>query len=224
MIDRGDLVTTGEAAGLLGVSVRRVQQMLDSQALDRVARGLVDRTSVERYLAGHAAGRTRAWAEPTAWAAIGLLSGEEVGWLGQTQTSRLRATLRQITTGVDRLTRLRDRATVRVYDGHPSAAERLREDLVVASRSRLGLVETNTGVDGYLATHRLETLVRRYALREDAAGSFILRATGFDLDLVAHLTTHSDVLAAVDAATSLDPRERGAGERALASALERFRR
>lgn len=224
MADRGDLVTTKEAARLLGVSTRRIQQLADSPALDRVARGLLERASVERYLAAHTAGRTRAWAEHTAWGVIAVLSGDEAGWLGQTQTSRLRARLREITDVEDLLTRLRHRAAVNVYTGHRSAAGRLNESLIGAPRSRLGLVDDATGVDGYLATSRLDEVVRRYGLRPDGGGWVVLRATGFDLDVVRHLASHADVLAAVDAATSIDPRERGVGQRAVADILGRTRR
>lgn len=64
--------------------------------------------------------------------------------------------------------------------------------------------------------------VLRLGLRECANGDITVRATGFGLAIIERATT-SAVLAAVDAATSLDPRECGAGERVLANALERFR-
>ena len=44
-----------------------------------------------------------------------------------------------------------------------------------------------------------------------------------DIDFVKYLAAFNRTLAAVDAATSLDPRERGAGEKVLASRLELFR-
>ena len=65
--------------------------------------------------------------------------------------------------------------------------------------------------------------MRRYALRADASGPYLLRATNFDLDVVTHLAETSTVLAAVDAAGSLDSRERGVGQAALTETLERFR-
>ena len=43
--------------------------------LTRVARGLLDRGPPDRYLAESHGGRTRVWAEHTAWGAIALLSG-----------------------------------------------------------------------------------------------------------------------------------------------------
>lgn len=46
----------------------------------------------------------------------------------------------------------------------------------------------------------------------------------FDLKAVHDITLHDDVLAALDAATSTDPRARGVGERALTAALDRYRR
>jgi hypothetical protein len=44
-----------------------------------------------------------------------------------------------------------------------------------------------------------------------------------DIDFIKYLVTLNRTLAAVDAATSLDPRERGVGEQVLARRLELFR-
>lgn len=223
MATRSDLLTTEEAADLLKVSVRRVQQMLDAGELTRVARGLVDRASVDQYIASHRGGR-RAWAEHTAWAAIALLSDERVDWIGEAERWRVQTTLRKVEVP-DLIARLRNRAEVHSYQAHPSATQRLRADLISTNASGIGLVAA-TGdlvVDGYLATKRLDEVVRRYGLREASAGTVTLRATRFDLDVVSDLAASSDVLIAVDAATSVDPRVRGVGERVLADALEKFR-
>lgn len=223
MAETDDLVSTEEAARLLGMTVQHVNRLARSGQLAKVARGLVERASVDRYLATHHTGRTRVWAEHTAWAAIALLSGQHVDWLGAVQASRLQATLRQIEAVSDLVARLRDRAAIGIYSGHRSAVVRLRDELVAVDRGALGLVDDANRVDGYLAVDALAATVRRFGLREDANGAITIRATGFDLAVVERLATASAVATAVDAATSLDPRERGVGERALALALERFR-
>lgn len=92
-----DLMTIQDAARILGVSDRHVNRLLDSGELVRVARGLVDRHSVENYRSQARGGRKRVWAEHTAWAAIALLSCEQPTWLGQVQISRLRSVLRLAT-------------------------------------------------------------------------------------------------------------------------------
>lgn len=217
----GDLLSTEEAAHLLSVTVQHVNRLARAGEIAKVAYGLVDRASVDRYIASHRTGRTRVWAEHTAWAAIALLSGQHVDWVGAAQVSRLRSTIREIEAVSDLVARLRDRAATRIYSGHRSAVLRLRDELVAVDRSMLGLVDDVKRVNGYLASNTLAATVRHLGLRESANGAITVRATGFDLAVVERLATTSSVLAAVDAATSLDPRERGVGERVLASAIER---
>lgn len=218
-------VSTPDAARALGVTVQHVRRLADSGELIRVARGLIDRDSLESYIAERNGGRTRVWAEPTAWAAVAMLSGVPVDWLGSTQTSRLRASLRAITEPADLVTRTRDRARIRTYQGHPSALRRLFDEVITVDMTGLGLVgATRDSVDGYLDVHKMDSTVGFFGLQADPAGNVTLRATGFDLGVVRDLAVHGVVLAALDAATSRDPRERGAGERALAEALDRFRR
>ncbi len=77
-------------------------------------------------------------------------------------------------------------------------------------------------VDNYLDVAALDPTARSFALEPDPSGNVVLRATGFDLGVVRELAGHGGVLAALDAATSRDPRERGIGEGALARALDGF--
>ena len=229
MTVREDMLTTREAAALLNVSVQRVNRLLETGAVTRVARGLVDRASVDRYLAERAGGRKRVWAEHTAWGAIALLSGRtSAPWLGQVQGSRLRKSLGDLADETidpigELVVRLRDRAKATTYTGHRSVSDRLRNDLCIASRASLGLVDQDSVVDGYASHLAIPSLVDKYRLRQDSSGSITLRATTFDLHVVEGLVTGSSVVAALDAATSLDPRERGVGEQALAETLETFR-
>lgn len=238
----GDFYTTEEAARLLGVTTRRVRQLLEGGPLQRSARSLIDAASVDRYRARTGEKhRTRAWAELTAWGAIALLSGLPVSWLGAPQTSRLRKLLAQ-TGPLELVARTRDRSQVQIYHAHPSAVARLGNELVVTDSSVLGLVPAAgwsgallSGFDpstepqqvrGYCSTDRLEPAVRRFGLVPDPTGTVAIHTTEFDLDTVRQLAAADQpalpVLAALDAAGSLDPRERGTGLVVLQIALERW--
>lgn len=223
MAIRGDFLTTQEVSGLLGVEARQVRGLAEAGSITRVARGIFDRTSVERYRAERGSGRTRTWAEHTAWGAVALLSGAAPLGLGDVQTYRLRTALREITDPTELALRLRDRATVTTWSGHRSVIERVRAELVIPGRRRLGLVEDDTIVDGYIQADRIADLVRRCRLVEDTTGSITLRSTSMDIDFIKSLAALNRTLAAVDAATSLDPRERGVGVQVLLGRLELFR-
>lgn len=219
-----DFLTLDEAAAALHVSGRHARRLADSGAITKVARGLIDRNSVDRYLASHRQARTRVWAEHTAWAAIALLAGSDAGWLGASQTSRLRATLRRLEDPSELMARTRDRARVEHYAAHHSALPRLREKVAQADMTRLGLVDlaANDSVDGYIASATLSDAVRALGLRR-GDGNVILRVTAFDFAHARELVSESNVIAALDAASSVDPRTRGVGQRALAEILANYR-
>jgi len=223
----GEFVSTEEAARILGVTVQHVRRLADSGELTRLARGLIDGSSLDRYLAERQGGRTRVWAEHTAWGAIALLSGDTPAWLGPVQASRLRSALREITDPFDLLARTRDRAKVHTFTAHSTAVTRLRDMMAVTDPAALGLaigVVDPGHAEGYLAADTLDATVRFLGLRKDPDGNVVVRATGFDFDVVTDLASRSATLAALDAAASLDPRVRGVGERALAEILDRYRR
>ena len=224
MSSSGEFVTTEEAARTLGVTVQHVRRLADSGALTRIARGLIERTSLDRHLAERQGGRTRVWAAHTAWGAIAMLSGTFADWLGPAQGSRLQSALREITDPAELVARTRDRAMVHVFSGHSSVLTRLQQDLVATDSSALGLAPSRSGrVDGYIAAGQLEATVKWLGLRRESRGDITLRATDFTMAVVQDLASHGTVLAALDLATSLDPRERGVGERALGAALDKYR-
>jgi hypothetical protein len=64
--------------------------------------------------------------------------------------------------------------------------------------------------------------VRTLGLRADAGGAVVLRATGFDFGRVRDLVV-TPTVAALDAATSTDPRLRGVGRRTLSGLVEAYR-
>lgn len=220
----GEFLTIEETANTLGVSTRHVRRLADSGAVTRIARGLVDRGSIDRYLHSQRQGRTRAWAEHTAWGAVSLLSDGDADWLGAVQASRLRSVLREITDVDDLVSRMRDRTHVRVFAAHRAALPLLRDYIASPNLQLLGMAgATNDSMDGYIAERDLDQVVRSLGLRANATGDVILRTTGFDFDRVHDLVTTTRTAAALDAATSTDARLRGVGHRALSELLEAYR-
>ncbi|WP_433591333.1 helix-turn-helix domain-containing protein [Nocardia sp. CA-145437] len=219
-----DFVSLEVAAALLGISIRHVRRLANSGRLTQVARGVLERDSVDRYLMSQRQGRTRSWAEHTAWGAIALLSGEEADWLGPTQASRIRRTLRELVDPSDLVSRVRDRAHVQTFAAHRAAMPRLRAIVVRPNMNALGIVDSGEArIDGYIAASDLDNAIRTLGLRIESSGDITLRVTNFDFNQVRKLVSTSAVVAALDAATVLDPRIRGVGQRALAEMLEAYR-
>lgn len=219
-----DFVSLEVAAAQLGVSVRHVRRLVNSGSLTRVARGLLDRDSVDRYRMSQRQGRTRSWAEHTAWGAIAVLSGEEADWLGATQTSRIRHTLRELADPSGLISRVRDRAHVQTFAAHRAALPRLRSIVLRPNMNALGIVDSGEGrIDGYIAARELDNAIRTLGLRAEPSGDITLRVTDFDFDQVGKLVSTSAVVTALDAATGPDPRIRGVGQRALADMLKAYR-
>ena len=163
----------------------------------------------------------------TAAAAVALVEGLSVDWLGQAQRSRLRAHLRQMA-GTDLAARTRNRADVRRARGHRAAVGRITATIVVSGSDRtIGdlTAASSDRVDGYVTDDQFADLVARYRLDESIGSSanVILRVTGFDLGQVAEIAQSGDVLAALDLGASLDVRERSAGLAVLDERLEALR-
>lgn len=218
-----DFVEVRDAARRLGVTTRQVQHLAAEGELLVVARGVIDRVSLDHYLATRQGSRRRAWSEATAWGAVAILSGRSASWMGQSQRSRLKTRLRNLA-AADVVGRARNRARVHRYEGHARTAERLHAEVIDTARAArlLGLLDT-ADVDGYLAVRDLAGVVERHGLTEAADGRYTLRATTMDLAVVRDLAEGESVLAAVDLAESLDVRERQAGLDYLNTTLERLR-
>lgn len=220
------LMAMDVAADRLGVSVRQVQRLARSGDLVAVGANLLDAASVHRFERRRAAHPRRAWAEETAWAAVGLLAGVQVDWLGQPQRSRLKSRLRDI--GAEELvSAVRNRATVHHFTAHRAAATGLAGRLVTGSRSAaFGDLTATTvaGVDGYLTAGDLDEVIEEFVLATDGVGDLevTVRSTGFDLATIEIIAAAGQTLAAVDLATSLDPREHAAALGAVTHALQVF--
>jgi len=227
---RDEYVDTNEAARLLGVTVQHVRRLGEQGDILIPFRGLVDRGSIEQYLAERRSSRGRGWDEHTAWPAVALLSGLNVDWLGQVQTSRLRARLRHLATypkgARDLVGRTRTRATIHTYGAYDFITGRLKKEILVVGRRDLGLTEaTGASLGGYVVADDLTRLVKRYALESDTRGKLVLRTTSFDIASIKRIVSKGNgALAAFDAAASTDPREHGVGDRFLTRLLKDFAR
>lgn len=217
------MVAVSEAADRLGVTPRQVQHLVASGELSSVARGFVDASSVDRLIAIRRGGRARAWSETTAWGAVALLTGVEASWMGESQRSRLRAQLRELS-AEQLVARTRNRAIARRYAGHPSAVSRIRAAAISTHNAarRLGLADVNAA-DAYVSADEADEIVRSNALVLDSRGMFTLRVTTMAMAVVRELVENGEVVAALDLAESLDVRERSAGTKALGGALKAFR-
>ena len=216
------LMTTRQAADRIGVSVRHVQRLVADGALASIGPDRVDAASVDQWMAQRQGRRPRAWEEPTAWAAVALLEGEQAPWLGQPQRSRLRSALAGVS-GAELTARARNRARVHRFHAHPRAIGRLSGEVISsgATAGVGGLSAARDRVDGYVDSATLHRVVQRYRLESDPVGGVVLRETSMPASVVSELANgRRHVLAALDLAGSTDARERSTGRRLLERALE----
>ncbi|SDP11886.1 hypothetical protein SAMN05660199_03198 [Klenkia soli] len=210
----------------MGLSVRQVQRLMTDGALTRIGTDRIEAISVEQWLAQRPTHRVRAWAEPTAWAAVALLEGQKVDWVDQPRRSRLRTALVDATPA-EVVARTRDRARVRRYFAHPQAHSWL-SGLVVSSgaltaTAGLSAASEHERVDGYVSADEVLRLVIRFRMEHDPGGHIVLRETTMPIDLVRSLARgRQQVLAGLDLAGSTDDRERAAGRQLIASAQSRL--
>lgn len=208
------LLSLAEAAERIGVSQRQARNLAAHGEIGLITRGVVDAESVSIFLRNRGQVARRVWSEETAWAAIGLLAGEDISWLGATQASRLR---KQVS-GMDAAeltSRIRNRATIHRFDGHRSVTSRVAEQLV-SGAALIGDLTVERGVDGYLDEDRLADLVDRLRLRTAGNGAITIRATHHLSEAENIAARDTELLAAVDLATSVDAREREAALTVLA--------
>lgn len=202
------LLSLAESAERIGVSQRQARNLAARGEIGLIARGVIDADSVSTFLRNRGQVARRVWSEETAWAAISLLAGVDISWLGGSQASRLRKQVSGME-AAELTSRIRNRATVHRFDGHRSVIGRAAEQLV----SGAALVRDLTvarGVDGYLDEDRLADLVDRFRLRATSNGAITMRATRHLAKAEKIASRDAELLAAVDLATSADTREREA--------------
>lgn len=201
-----NFLTLLEAAARAGVSQRQARNLVEDGHILLIARGVVDADSVSAYVRRRGPVRRRVWSEETAWAAVNLLAGSGVGWLGASQASRLKKQIRTID-APELVSRVRNRATAHEFDGHRSVTNGVADELVRGSESVGGLTMASR-IDGYLRGDQLDNMVSRFHLRAASRGAISIRCTSH-LDKVQAISDHDpDLLAAIDLATSADARER----------------
>lgn len=220
-------ITVADAAELLEVSVRQVTRLASQGVLTRsrvVGRTLLlDAASVHRQ-AGRLRHNGRPWSAATAWAALALLSGEQVAWLEASALSRLRHSLRA-SRALEVAWLARRRATVHQMQGWgkdngllATGVSALRNPDVAAV---FDLSPVERGSDGYVLARNFPDVVTHAGLFEDIEGDVVVRVVP---DGAGYAVDRPFLAAiAVDLSESLDTREAAAGTRVLEGLLTEFR-
>ena len=158
-----------EAALKLGVSPRRVRQMLASGKLSgqRIGRvWAIERRAVE-FLAAHPRGVGRPWRAESAWRLLALADGEDIE-ASATDIMRCR---RRLAEGLDKhLARLGARAELQRFYAHPSAVEQIghwpnfvRSGVSAAAEYSLDVIAPRV-IEGYVRSSELSEVVRFFGL------------------------------------------------------------
>jgi excisionase family DNA binding protein len=167
------MLGVAEAAAELGVSERRVRQMLADGVLDgeRIGRAWVIDAGQLRS-AGHLRPKVgRPWSAASAWALLALADGKELE-LSPVERSRAKKRLAE---GLARAVgRLAARAELHRFYAHPSVIDRLAQAPKIVRGGVSAAVEhkvdllAQDGFDGYIRASDLDSLVSRFALEGDA--------------------------------------------------------
>ena len=217
-------LSTAQVAARLGVSQRQVQRLVAAGQLPltrRVGRTeLVDAAAAQR-LTSTVRRRGRPWREPTAWAALWLLSGFATDWVDGQTIVRLRQRLAS-TTPEGLVWACRRRADATCYRASSSFCDDIRELICLTGASALRperdlMSPPSDRVDGYCHAFDRETLVSRFFLVEDPGGNVTLRSTQFVQ--VLKMPAVPPVVVGLDLMESSDPREQTAGLRIVRNAL-----
>ena len=168
------LLGVTEVAAELGVSRRRVRQMLASGVItgQRVGNTWVINPKALDALRRRRLGSGRPWKPESAWALLAVASGRDVA-MSPSQRSRAR---RRFEAGLDsHLAQLAARCAVRSFYAHPSSLPILaaEPDIVssgvsAAASYRLDIVAVDQ-FEGYAPESVLPALIERFALEEGAA-------------------------------------------------------
>ena len=158
------VVGVAEAAAELGVSERRVRQMLADGVLagDRVGRTWVIEPEQLRRIEHRRPEVGRPWSPASAWAVLALADGGDPD-LSPVERSRARKRLAQGLDGV--AGRLAARAELRQFYAHPSVLDRLAEAPTVVRGGISAVAEHGAdlvavdGFEGYVRAGDLDKLV-----------------------------------------------------------------
>ena len=215
------MLGVAEAAEELGVSARRVRQMLADGVLDgeRVGRAwIIDREQLHR-VAGLRPEVGRPWSPASAWAVLALADGEQVD-LSPVERSRARKRIGQ---GLDHLVgRLAARCERRRFYAHPGVLDRLADAVVragVSAAAHCGAdLVIGESVEGYVRAGEIDQLVKQFGLDEQAVRpNVLLRIVDDDVwPFEADQRYAGRSVVGVDLLESEDPRSRRAGAELLA--------
>jgi excisionase family DNA binding protein len=215
------MLGVAEAAEELGVSARRVRQMLADGVLDgeRVGRAwIIDREQLHRVV-GLRPEVGRPWSAASAWAVLALADGEQVD-LSPVDRSRARKRLAQ---GLDHLVgRLAARCERRRFYAHPGVLGRLADEVVWAGISAAAHhgadLVIGESVEGYVRAGEIDHVVDQFALDDRAARpNVLLRVVDDDVwPFEADQRYAGRSVVGVDLLESEDPRSRRAGAELLA--------
>lgn len=220
------VVGVAEAAEVLGVSERRVRQMLADGALDgrRVGRAWVIEADALRSARNRGAESGRRWSSRSAWAVIALALDHDVGSLSPVERSRARQRLGRGWAAI--AGRLEARAELRSFYAHPGVFDRLGDsDGFVVGGARAGIehgvdVVAGPELEGYIRSGDLDVIAKRFGLEADASRpNLFLRVVDNDVWLFGERQRVADkIVAGLDMFGSGDPRFRRAGAALLESA------
>lgn len=180
------VIGVADAAAELGVSERRVRQMLASGTLpgSRIGRvWAIDRTTLDMAV-GRCTSAGRPWKAASAWAVLALADGREVEG---SAVARSRARQRLAAGLLPLAERLRTRAATRRFYGHPSVLDKLpgtaravRTGLSATGEHGLDLVAIG-GYEAYMPESDIADVARSFALIEGAEQpNIVLRAVEDD--------------------------------------------
>ena len=167
------MLGVAEAAAELGVSERRVRQMLADGVLDgeRIGRAWVIDAGQLRSAGPLRPKVGRPWSAASAWALLALADGKDPE-LSPVERSRAK---KRLAGGLERAVgRLAARAELRRFYAHPSVLDRLAQAPKIVRSGASAAVEhkvdllAQDGFDGYVRASDLGSLVSHFALDGDA--------------------------------------------------------
>lgn len=227
MVEESDrtFVAPFEAAKLLGVSTRRVYDLVKTQKLASMRIGgrlLIDADSVRsRADGGERVGRPLS--PRRAWGLILLASGEEPMALDAVTRSKLRRMLRERDLWSMRA-RLTRRATSNQLRAHPSDLRRLEQEPAVvrtgarfAPEAGISLLAPDAVSAYYVDAGTAASLVRKYRLSASSDPNVILRVVPDEIRPWLSGTVAPQAAVALDVAEERDARSRAAAQAALSS-------
>lgn len=162
-----------EAAVALGVSERRVRQMLAGGVLEgqRIGRAWVIDAGQLRSVERRRPQVGRPWSATSAWALLALADGGEPD-VSPVERSRAK---KRLVDGLEHVVgRLGARADLRRFYAHPSALDRIARDPEIVRGGVSAAAEHGADViaserfEGYLRASGLDALVSRFSLDGDA--------------------------------------------------------